>query len=141
MGISLQESNSGNLESDIKGLSKAKLAENSWMACWRHRKKNLLSLEEKNYQVSSLACTWHWVGIMVSYLIFIYQIKGNIDHIPHSLFKVWIQSNVTDFKTICWMNYIFTCIFMRRFPGCFPIIKIFWKLLFAKHLQNQFLTM
>lgn len=66
--------------------------------------------------------------------------ERDIYQIPHLLFKIWVQTQVTDFEN-CQMSDIFTCIFIRSFLQGSPVLRLFWKSLFAKHFQNNFLKM
>lgn len=132
MGISLQESNSSHPESDVRGLSKAKLVENSWKVCWSHRKKikqkkNTLSLEGKKYTVFSLGCTCHWVRIMVSYWIFIYPVKATIN-------KYFIHYSKCGYK-VMWLILKQSAVWVMLSPA--SLWECFWD---ASWLSNDFGT-
>lgn len=77
------------------GFSKAKLVEHSWIVCWRHKKKNLLSLEV-HCVVFGLYMPLGWdYGFLFNINL---PNQRNTDQMSHSLFTVWIQSDVTDLK-------------------------------------------
>lgn len=121
MVISLQEGNSSHPESDTRGLSKARLAENSWIFCWRNRKNiHILSGSGIHRVIFGLylLLSWDYGLSLNSHLL----TQRNISQMPYSLYKICIQCDVTDFENNLLHEWHFHLLLYGAVSGCSPVI-------------------